>query len=54
MTTTTEPTRARAVFSTDDFALMKEALGELISKVSVDDSRLIRLSALYHRLGRLG
>lgn len=51
---TTEPMRARAVFSTDDFALMKEALGELISKISVDDAKMSRLSALYHRLGRLG
>lgn len=51
---TTEPMRARAVFSTEDFALMKEALGELISKVSVDDAKMSRLSALYHRLGRVG
>ena len=52
--TTTEPTRARAVFSTDDFSLLKQALGELISKASIDDTRLTRMSALYHRLGRLG
>lgn len=51
---TTEPMRARAVFSTEDFALMKEALGELISKVAVDDAKMSRLSALYHRLGRVG
>lgn len=50
----TEPTRTRAVFSTDDFALLKESLGELISKISIDDTRLNRLSALYHRLGRVG
>jgi len=50
----TEPMRARAVFSTADFALLKEAIGELIPKVSVDDAKLSRLSALYHRLGRLG
>jgi len=50
----TEPTRTRAVFSTDDFTLLKEALGELISKISIDDTRLNRLSALYHRLGRVG
>ncbi|WP_146163617.1 hypothetical protein [Sphingomonas aerolata] len=51
---TTEPMRARAVFSTADFELLKEAIGELITKVSVDDVKLSRLSALYHRLGRLG
>ena len=51
---TTERMRARAVFSTADFELLKEAIGELITKVSVDDVKLSRLSALYHRLGRLG
>ena len=50
----TEPNRTRAVFSTDDFALLKEALGELISKISIDDARVTKLSALYHRLGRVG
>ncbi|MEG3165731.1 hypothetical protein U1701_14120 [Sphingomonas sp. PB2P19] len=50
----TEPSRARAVFSTEDFALLKEALGEMISKISIDDTRLTKLSALYHRLGRVG
>ena len=54
MQTTTEQPRARAVFSTNDFALMKELLGEMISKTSIDDARLMRMSALYHRLGRLG
>jgi len=33
---------------------MKEVLGEMISKTSIDDARLMRMSALYHRLGRLG
>ncbi len=51
---TNEPARARAVFSTEDFALLKEAIGELIPKVAVDDGKMSRLSALYHRLGRLG
>ena len=51
---TTEPMRARDVISTADFELLKEAIGELITKVSVDDVKLSRLSALYHRLGRLG
>jgi hypothetical protein len=49
----TEPTRARAVFSTEDFALIKEALATLIAKVGDDDVRLSRISALYHRLGRV-
>ncbi|CAN5400313.1 hypothetical protein BH10PSE14_BH10PSE14_21670 [soil metagenome] len=50
----TEPHRARAVFSTEDFALMKEALATLIAKVGEDDVRMSRISALYHRLGRVG
>lgn len=49
-----EPRRARAVFSTEDFALMKEAVAALIAGMSDDDARLSRLSALYHRLGRVG
>ena len=44
--------RARAVFSTDDFGLMKEAVGEYIKKLA-DDPRSSRLAALYHRLGRV-
>lgn len=51
---TNEPARARAVFSTEDFALLKEAIAELIPKTAVDDRKMSRLSALYHRLGRLG
>ena len=49
-----EPQRARAVFSTEDFALLKEALATLIAKVGDDDARMPRISALYHRLGRVG
>lgn len=45
--------RARAVFSTEDFALMKEAVGAFIATVD-DEPRLSKLAALYHRLGRIG
>lgn len=45
--------RARAVFSTEDFALMKQAVGDYITKVD-DEPRLSKLAALYHRLGRIG
>ncbi len=51
---TADRTRARAVFSPNDFALMKEALGEHIRRLSDDDARSQRFSSLYHRLGRLG
>lgn len=51
---TNEPTRARAVFSTEDFALIKQAIGEMIPRLALEDARLSRLGALYHRLGRVG
>ncbi len=56
MTTDDQPreqARARAVFSTEDFALMKEAVGAFIATVD-DEPRLSKLAALYHRLGRIG
>lgn len=50
-----EPTqpRSRAVFSTEDFSLMKEAIGDYIKKIG-DEPRSAKFSNLYHRLGRLG
>ena len=48
-----EPTRSRAVFSTEDFGLMKEAIGEHVRRIA-DDPRSAKFSNLYHRLGRLG
>lgn len=50
---TTEPQRSRAVFSTEDFALMKEAVADYVRKIA-DEPRSAKFSALYHRLGRLG
>ena len=47
------PQRSRAVFSTEDFGLMKEAIGEYIKKIAADP-RSAKFSNLYHRLGRLG
>lgn len=49
----TEPTRSRAVFSTEDFQLMKEAIGSYVQKIA-DDPKSAKFSNLYHRLGRLG
>lgn len=49
----TEPTRARAVFSTEDFGLMKEAILHYL-KVIQDKPESTKFSNLYHRLGRLG
>ncbi|SEN45361.1 hypothetical protein SAMN05192583_2828 [Sphingomonas gellani] len=49
---TKEPGRARAVFSTEDFRLLKAAV--LTHLRTVEDSPYsIKYSNLYHRLGRL-
>jgi hypothetical protein len=48
-----EPTRSRAVFSTEDFELMKEAVADYIKKIQ-DEPRSSKFVNLYHRLGRLG
>lgn len=48
-----EPTRSRAVFSSEDFALMKEAIADYSKKVA-DTPKSIKFGNLYHRLGRLG
>ena len=45
--------RSRAVFSTEDFGLMKEAIGDYVRRIA-DDPRSAKFSNLYHRLGRLG
>ena len=50
---TNDSPRPRAVFSTEDFELMKEAVGEHVRRIA-DDPRSAKFSNLYHRLGRLG
>jgi hypothetical protein len=52
-TTTTEPSRARAVFSTEDFQLLKAAVLTHLDLIK-DQPASSKYSALYHRLGRLG
>jgi predicted Zn-dependent peptidase len=49
----TEPARARAVFSTEDFALLKTAVADYLAKVK-DTPDSLKYGRLYHRLGRLG
>ncbi len=44
--------RPRAVFSNEDFALLKEAVAEHAKRIA-DDPRSAKFSNLYHRLGRL-
>jgi hypothetical protein len=48
-----QPTPVRAVFSTEDFALLKVAVADYIKKVE-DGPTSAKYSNLYHRLGRLG
>jgi hypothetical protein len=48
-----EPARARPVFSSEDFKLLKEAVMHYI-KVVQDEPISAKYSNLYHRLGRLG
>ncbi len=48
----TEPTRSRAVFSTEDFRLIKAAVAHYLKEVQ-DQPESVKYSNLYHRLGRL-
>ena len=48
----TEPARSRAVFSTEDFSLLKTAVAEHLQKVK-DTPDSVKFANLYHRLGRL-
>ena len=53
-TTAPQPARARAVFSTEDFALLKAAVLSHLQRPEVQDSPdSVKFSNLYHRLGRL-
>lgn len=47
-----QPQRARAVFSTDDFQILRAAIADYMQKVA-DQPESIKAAALYHRLGRL-
>jgi hypothetical protein len=48
-----EPSRPRAVFSTEDFDLMKKAV-QFYLQNNIDAPDTIKFSSLFHRLGRLG
>lgn len=51
--TTPEPARARAVFSTEDFGLLRTAVAHYLRAIQ-DEPDSVKFSNLYHRLGRLG
>ena len=48
-----EPARARAVFSTEDFKLLRAAVQHYLQEVK-DSPESMKYGNLYHRLGRLG
>ena len=49
------PRSVRAVFSTEDFRLMRAAVVHYLKQPEVQDGPdSVRYSNLYHRLGRLG
>jgi hypothetical protein len=48
----TEPQRSRAVFSTEDFRLIREAVASHLEKVK-DAPESVKYANLYHRLGRV-
>lgn len=47
-----EMPRARAVFSTEDFSLIREAIGHYMHEIK-DTPDSIKFAHLYHRLGRV-
>lgn len=49
---TREPPRSRAVFSTEDFRLIREAVAAHLQTVK-DAPESIKYANLYHRLGRV-
>ncbi len=49
---TPEPQRARAVFSSEDFSLIREALGHYMRE-GQDRPESVKFAHLYHRLGRV-
>lgn len=51
--TSPEPARARAVFSTEDFSLLRTAVQHYLQHIQ-DEPDSVKFSNLYHRLGRLG
>jgi hypothetical protein len=52
MDMSSEQQRARAVFSTEDFSLLREAVAHYLNEVK-DQPASIKYAHLYHRLGRV-
>ncbi len=47
-----EPARARAVFSTEDFRLLRNAVSHY-ARTNRDDPDSVKYAHLFHRLGRV-
>lgn len=47
----TQPSAARATFSTEDFGLLREAVAAYVRQIG-DDPRSVKYVSLHHRLGR--
>lgn len=47
-----EPQKSRAVFSTEDFKLLRTAVADYLQKIR-DEPESVKYANLYHRLGRL-
>ncbi len=47
-----EPERPRAVFSNEDFRLIRTAIGHYLQVVR-DEPESVKYANLYHRLGRI-
>lgn len=48
----TEPQRSRAVFSSEDFKLIRTAVARYLQEVQ-DKPESVKYANLYHRLGRV-
>ena len=47
-----EPARSRAVFSPEDFGLIRTAIAHYLREVQ-DETESVKYANLYHRLGRV-
>jgi hypothetical protein len=53
MMAATQPRAARAMLSTEDFGLLREAVASYARQIA-DDPRSSKFVSLHHRLGRAG
>lgn len=51
-TETSQPTRSRAVFSQEDFGLIRAAISHYLTEIQ-DQPESVKYANLYHRLGRV-